>query len=356
VKRILRTLAIALTALALLWSAGWYIVADRLDTIVTAWVEKRRAQGWTATYAGLTLEGFPFAWRARIREPVLDAPAAKPPFRWSGPVILLDWKPWQAERIGFDAPGAHRLVATDPSSETTAALTSNQATGEIVFGGPDGLKGLSAHIDGAILATIPGSLDAPPDRPGIRIDRIDAAFDAAPAPRKGSADSKTPSARINASILGMTLPESVKSPLGRTIGSIALDATILGRLPRTETRDALDAWRNDGGLVEIDRFHLGWSRLVLDASGSFALDRSLQPVVSASGTISGHQETLTALTASGALKPGEALIVRMALTFLEGGKQRGDRPEIRVSLSIQDGWLYLGPVKLLKVPPILWNR
>ncbi len=346
-NRLARRLALAATALALAYSAGWYVVASRLETIVLAWIDDRRAQGWTATYDSMRLEGFPFAWRARLEKPVLASDRTSSPFRWSGPVITLGWKPWRPERVGYVATGEHRIAATGPRPGRKLSLTSKRAEGDILFGGPHGLKRLIARIDGALL-------ESERDRK-IRIDRIAADIDTAPLPRGENTADKMASLRLVGSASGITLPENGAMPLGRTVGNVELDATVLGRVSAGSTRQVLAAWRNDGGIVEIDRFGLGWSRLTVEASGSLALDSDLQPVVGASGTIQGHQETLTALTAAGTLKPGEALMARMALTFLERQGSENARAEIRVSLAIQDGWLHVGPVRLFRMPLVRWD-
>ena len=141
-----------------------------------------------------------------------------------------------------------------------------------------------------------------------------------------------------------------------TIGSIALDATLMGKVGSGGILPALTAWRDDGGILEIDRFALGWSRLVLDASGTFAFDIAMQPVIATQARLRGHNETLDALVGAGVLAPGESLMARMAFRLLERSGGPGKPDEIRIALTVQQGWLYVGPVRLLRLPPIRWQR
>jgi hypothetical protein len=347
-----RKTAIGMTGLALLYSAAWYVIADRLEDVVTRWTAERREQGWIPSYSAIQLEGFPFAWRANITDPTLASQGTLPAFRWSGPAITLDWQPWNATRIGFTASGGYFLDLIDSSIDGTAKGSFRHATGEMLFGARGALARLTLTLDNAIL----GERDS--DR--VEINRLDATLDTAPPPRKEAPAGKTASLRLTGSIHGLTLPKTSRAPLGRTIGGIEIDATLIGHIAPGKnggaTQEALAAWRDDGGIVEIDHFDLGWSRLILQSTGTLALDAGLQPIIATSATIRGHSETLDALVRTGTLGAGEALMARMAFGLLQRGGGNGKPPEIKIPLTIQNGWLYVGPVKLLRMAPIRWRK
>ena len=61
------------------------------------------------------------------------------------------------------------------------------------------------------------------------------------------------------------------------------------------------------------------------------------------------------MVGAGMLRPGESLMARMAFGLLQRDGRNGGPPEINISVSIQNGWLYVGPVKLLRVAPIRWR-
>ena len=64
---------------------------------------------------------------------------------------------------------------------------------------------------------------------------------------------------------------------------------------------------------------------------------------------------MDALVATGLVKPGHALIAKFALGALARTSSGGDRPEIDVPLSVQGGWLFVGPVRLIRLPTIRWE-
>jgi hypothetical protein len=350
--RWVRKTVIGVTGLALLYSAAWYAIADRLEDVVARWVTERRQQGWIASHSAAHLEGFPFAWRANIIDPTLVSKGTLPAFRWSGPAITLDWQPWNATRIGFTASGGHLFDLIDSSIDGTAKGSFRHAEGEMFFGERGALARLTLTLDDAIL----GEQDS--DR--IEINRLDATLDTAPPPRKEPTAGKTASLRLTGAIHELTLPKKARAPLGRTICGIEIDATLIGHIASGKTggatREILAAWRDDGGIVEIDHFKLGWSRLILDSTGTLALDSGLQPIVATSATIRGHGETFDALVRAGTLGAGDALMARMAFGLLQRGGGHGKPPEIKIALTIQNGWLYIGPVKLLRLVPIRWRK
>jgi hypothetical protein len=351
-RKWVRKTVIGVTGLALLYSAAWFVIADRLEDVITHWAAERREQGWVASHSAVRLDGFPFAWRANITDPTLASQGMLPAFRWSGPSITLDWRPWNARRIGFTAPGGHLLDLVDSSIDGAAKGSFRLAQGAMLFGKRGALASLTLTLDDAIL----GEQDS--DR--VEINRLEVTLDTAPPPRREAVPEKTASLRLTGAIHGLTLPKKARAPLGRTIGGIELNATLLGHIAPgktgSTTRETLAAWRDDGGIVEIDHFRLGWSRLILDSSGTLALDANLQPIVASSATIRGHGETLNALVGAGTLGASEALMARMAFGLLQRGGGNGKPPEIKISLTIQDGWLYVGPVKLLRLAPIKWQK
>ncbi len=350
-RKWVRRAAIGGAALALLYGGAWYAIADRLENIVADWTTERRAQGWIASYRSMRLEGFPFAWRAYISEPKLATPGDVPGFRWAGPAITLDWQPWRPRRIGFSAGGGHRFDLIDISVAGVSTGTVRQADGQMLYGGDGALARLTLALDDTMLGET--------DSNRIAIDRLTASLDTAPPPRKEATAGKTASLRLTGTLNGLILPKNAVAPLGRTIGRIEIDATLMGRMrpaiPGGAVREILAAWRDEGGIIEIDRFDLGWSRLILESSGTLALDAGLQPIVATSATIRGHGETLNALVGAGMLRPGEALMARMAFGLLQRGGRDGGPPEINIAVSIQNGWLYVGPVRLLRVAPIKWR-
>lgn len=349
IRRSFRIIIYILCALAGLYSAAWFIIADQLERGINRWSEDRRAEGWIVKHGAIKLSGYPLTWRAAVERPALERTKQTPRFRWSGPGIVLVWKPWQPQIVGIEVSGLHHIGTVTDQSWVVMPITLAGGDGKLTFGPEGRLVKLGLLLDGANIAPKPDQT--------ILINRLQMLADL--APRANSTPPTKPhlipSLRLNADIFGLTLPTDVKSPLGRTIGKLAIRSTLMGRIPNGRPADALSVWQKNGGTMEIPHLELGWASLLVQAGGTIALDTDLQPVGAMTGKISGYSETADALVRAKLIKPGAALVAKFALGALSRTPPNGGRQEIDVPLSVQEGWLFVGPVKLLKLPRIRWH-
>ena len=72
-------------------------------------------------------------------------------------------------------------------------------------------------------------------------------------------------------------------PLGDGIDELDFAATVKGAIPSGKVADALAAWRDAGGRIELDHLRLKWGALNATATGTIALDQELQPTGGFSG-------------------------------------------------------------------------
>jgi len=151
---------------------------------------------------------------------------------------------------------------------------------------------------------------------------------------------------------GVKLQDGIE-PLGSWVDHVKLDATWRGPLPPGALAQALAAWRDDGGTIELQGIDLGWGPLSLAADGTLALDQAMQPLGAFSARILGVDSILDALIADGRIPQSQASLVRMGLSMMT---QRGadGTPQLKTPVTIQDDALYLGPAKLLKLAHIDW--
>jgi hypothetical protein len=147
---------------------------------------------------------------------------------------------------------------------------------------------------------------------------------------------------------------SMTSVLNDTIEELAIGVTLKGTVPSGKLAQAVAAWRDAGGTVELDNLHLDWGGVGANASGTIALDRELQPVGGFSGAIAGYDKILIGLVQSGRMRAADAGLARLALAMLAKAGPDG-RPEIKTAFTIQNGEMFLGPAKLGKAPHIAWE-
>jgi hypothetical protein len=151
----------------------------------------------------------------------------------------------------------------------------------------------------------------------------------------------------------INLPLAV-GPLGDTINELDFGATVKGVIPSGKLADAVAAWRDAGGKIELDNLRLKWGALDATATGTIALDQELQPTGGFSGAIQGYDQILTALVQNGQMRATDAGLARIALTLLAKAGPDG-KPEIRTAFTIQNGQMFLGPAKLGRLPHIGWE-
>jgi hypothetical protein len=142
--------------------------------------------------------------------------------------------------------------------------------------------------------------------------------------------------------------------LSPMIDDLAFGVTVKGAVPDGPLAQAIAAWRDAGGTIELDHLHLNWGGLGASATGTIALDQDLQPIGAFSGGIEGFDTILSALVEARRLGAEEAALAQIALSALAKPGPDG-KPQITTSFTIQNGKMYLGPVKLGDPPRIIWR-
>ena len=83
----MRNLIILVVVAGLGWSAYWYVVAQGWNSALNTWLEDRRADGWQADWADLTVRGFPNRIDTTLTELALaDVQAG---WAWTAPVVQI---------------------------------------------------------------------------------------------------------------------------------------------------------------------------------------------------------------------------------------------------------------------------
>ncbi|MCY4547818.1 MAG: DUF2125 domain-containing protein [Defluviicoccus sp.] len=330
--------AAALGLLAILvYSAVWWIAADRLRAGLHGWAAEMRGRGWQVVYEPVRIEGYPGPLVASVDAASIAAPG----WRWRGPRVTGRAWPWSPSRIAFSAPGEHRIraggtdvapfrvragVATGSLRRAAAETRIEFALGDIEIRTPGRTR--PRAVAGAEASIVL------PDRPG----RADAGRGPEP-----------PGPTLALGLAGIEIAGSE-----RRIDALSLAAKLIGPVPRAAKPRALARWRDGGGVVEIGEAALRSGRARIDGSGTIALDRELQPIAAMSFRIDGREDLLRLLVALGAVKERNAGAIGLGLQLLARASEGRDGATA-LPVTIQNRRLYFGPLSVMRLPRIDWD-
>jgi hypothetical protein len=149
------------------------------------------------------------------------------------------------------------------------------------------------------------------------------------------------------------LPAAFATACGRDLTRVELDAGLYGALQPRPWPAVLAAWRDDGGVVEVERLRLLCGELSIDGEGTFALDGKGQPMGAMSTHIQGYDAALDRLAAAQTIDPHTAAAAKILLRALARANADG-AATLSAPLSLQDRSLSVGPVTLLRLAPVSW--
>jgi hypothetical protein len=320
----------------------WFMLARVVVADLADWAAFQRAQGYIVSYGEpARASGFPLAVQVELRQPAVTAPGAR--WRWQGPDTRLEVWPWAPFELLFAAPGHHRIdVAGDRPKQLTVDAPSVELEVDLRTDGP--ASGLRLTVQQAVAA-------------GSRLaeTRIAAASAVAQFPATPAADPSRSSLDLTLEASGVDLPADVEAPLGRRLDRLHVEAQVMGSIPPGLPHEAIPAWRDAGGDIEIRKGDLAWGPLALAAEGTLALDKGLQPEAAGTLHVAGLSEALDRLSAAGLVEERPVQLAKMMFGAFARPPAGGGPPEVQLPLTIQDGHLYAGPIKLARLHPFDWS-
>ncbi len=327
----------ALLAAALLWVAGWFAVAHLVEAQARGWIEQERAAGARVSHRRLAVEGFPLRWTLVAEDYAISR---ETPQRQSVSGTRLEARilPWDLSRVPLRLPGLHRLERDGLALEVEAARP--EATLSLRPGG--GVSGIRAELGDASLR-VPGATGA------ARAARI--AFELR--------EIDPPAAQTRAflalslAIADLVPPPGTRPPFDRALRGGELELSLRGERARGGTQaERIAAWRDSGGVLELQRLRLDWPPVLVQGDGSATLDARNRPEAALSLRISGLPDLLQAMARAGLVAPQQAAM----LGALAGGMARTDpatgRAEVVVPVSAQNGRLSLAGIPVMRLQPL----
>jgi hypothetical protein len=319
------------------YTTFWFIAAARLEAGLAQLPQSLRPHRIDLSWRHLQVGGFPLALRVNLAGVELcdRAPPATSVTRLAR--LVAGAAPWNLFAWRLAAPDGVEIAAGGAAAPV-ATLRAKAASGALLYPSGGGIRAWfdlgEPHADGDIMLAAQHAtvwLILPPHPPHSDTEpAVDFAVDAQL----------------------LSLP-ALPPPLRNPIDELAFGITVRGPVPTKPPRQAAAAWRDAGGTADVNDFALRSGGLTIVGSGSAALDSDLQPEGAFSLGVEDYPALLDALVAEQRLSPDGARLASLALAFLARRGPDG-KPEIRTSLRMQNGKMFLGPIAIGPAPHIAW--
>ena len=338
-----RSLVLALAFLTLAvggYGVYWWIAADQAETAVERWIQDWRRGGYTVEVADRSLGGFPGVVALDLDQVRLVDPEGV--WAWESEGVRFEVRPWAPTDYRLELFGASRLTAPIDGAPARIDLAHERAVGGATINLQGALRRATLTLDQLRIDSADLALDAGAERVVLTLDLPD-------EPPTRPAD---PSAELTLAADGVDLPPRHAGPLGDRVERLSTHMRLLGPMPQTGLRRALSQWRDSGGRLETPWLRVGWGPLGLDAEGAMTLDSELRPEGGYQARISGLDGTIDRFRDAGLIDPTAArLLAGGAKLFSRQGSD--GRAYIEMPLTAENGGLYLGPIRVAQLPPVV---
>ncbi|MSO97194.1 MAG: DUF2125 domain-containing protein [Rhodospirillaceae bacterium] len=350
IKRFLRNQFVVWPLLGLviafvLYCTAWFGAATVLQNQAQRWIEAQRSSGLSVSHGDPLLSGFPRRVVVSYPEWETAVPATSGGWTWRTATVSLRAEPWAPFRFTVDLAGQHSLSGLWTPPGIAAWITARQFDIKPVLTTSGQVAEIAVELAEVSVANEPDST----------------AFASVATAnwsmtKQASANTNEPTlwrlviSVTNASASGL----GQIGPFAPTIKSLRITADMTRPVGSGPLPNVLEAWRQDGGTLELREFTLDWPPLSISASGTVAVDSNLQPIGALSAKFRGFFETVATLASQGLVRSSEASMARIVLGLLSRKPDAGGPPEINLAVTVQNQKLYTGPLPLLDLPRVEW--
>ncbi len=331
-----------LVALGAAYTGYWFWLARTFEQNLALWVDQQRAMGYRMSYSAGEPSGFPLPVRIRVADVIVEAPVGHPPWRFDTASMRLGIAPWSPLTLHIDNEGTrpgYRLqwvAATRDYDLSVEGLS-------LALRLPTQGERLAVEIKRRNVSVSENASDI------AWINHLAGYVEFAAARSHDES-----SIRFDLSADGIDFPMPAPAYTVETY-FWSLSGRLMGQLPEEPIPSALAAWSSEGGYLELTQFKANWegtTRVSIEGSG--ALDSQLQPVASMTAQLHNYPELIDWLVTIGALTSSQATATKLALAAMSRPDADG-RMEARVPLTIQNGYVSVGAMKIAQIPRIEWQ-
>jgi len=330
-------------ALGAAYTGYWFWLARTFEQNLALWIDEQRAMGYRISYSATRPSGYPFAAIIGLNDISVLGPPGKHVWSLTTSALEARISPWSPFDLRFGGSrdqsayefqlvsGAeqHNFRVSAALGTVTLALAGNGAVSALEFDALT-LEVFDAAQKIAFIHDVHGRVEVLASRSPL-----------------------APFASFRASLSVAESRALAGSPLGDRVSHAQLAGHVVGPIPREPILKALNAWSDAGGIVELTEVDGRWGPIVATANGTFALDHQLQPIGAVSAIVRGYDEAVDAGVVGGFMTPAQGAAAKLWLSARAERDESGLK--VKLPLTIQDGFVSMGPIELVQVPRIAWE-
>ncbi len=323
------------------YTGYWFIAAGEIGGRIDAWAERQRAQGLEIESEGTDVAGFPFRFEVSLHEPRIRD--TRNGWRWSAGGLRAEARAWDFGEVTV-FPDRRNSVEVLLEGDRWRTIDAEIEDGRLVVGLDESRRFEEVTVDLTGLEVV-GLWPQGPARVGsLQANGISFG--------DGAVDDETLQTTI--AVRDVVLPSDLAEGLGDSLAFLDIDASVVGPIPSERgTSEAITAWRDAGGTLELTDFRIRWGPLGIESSGTIALDGAMRPIAALTADIIGYGDVIDALIMSNLIPLGDAFIAKVAFNMLAEKPEDGGPPVLRsVPVTAQDGILSVATVKVAELPPL----
>ncbi|MDP6587911.1 MAG: DUF2125 domain-containing protein [Alphaproteobacteria bacterium] len=340
-------IAIAVVA----YTAYWFVAAGKIEDRIAEWAADQRARGITVEAGAPEVSGYPLHFEVALQRPSVDNSAGG--WTWHGDVLTASFRPWRFDEFDVKFEGVNDVRFFDGDSWHDLQGRIEDGSGWLRLDGERRIENMMIDFKRIAVVGPWGEDSAFVTRLRARARRTaQSESDEAPEPSEfGPGPSEFGNAALE--LEGVKLPPGFGEEMGEDIEFLNFDISLFGRLPSGDTQTAVMAWRDEGGVVELNSFRIRWGPLGIETAGTIALDGEMRPIGALTADIIGYGDIIDALIMSNVIPLGDAFLAKVAFNMMADKPEDGGPPVLRsVPVMAQDGGLFIGPVAVANMPVI----
>lgn len=329
------------------YTVMWKNAAIRLEKSALQMVSALRDKGMDIHYDYLSVTGFPLSLKVNFKYLHLETEDKGLSITFSKK-LSLEASVWNLHRLNFTTKGPIIVHDNNAYLAFKGVAQILKATGEYSIDPQQ--ENFLIKLDKVLFAEDIENLSSPK----IILNTLQCDW----TKRLPVKESKEDAYFFDASLQNLLWHDQKPQILGSNIDYMHLKGSLNAPLEwHTSLKKSAEVWFENNGNFELTNFEMAWGPLKVEANGAFALDESLQPIASFSGKLYGLESLIDVLKQQKLVDNKTASVAKLGLgLFKESDPIHPNTTYHRIAFGIQNGALSLGPINLMKVPSIPWNR